>query len=55
MSNKNHLVISIKSFFKTLYVSTISYSTVRQASIENKPVAITYRLIQIAIISYIIG
>ena len=40
-------LISIKSFF--------TYSTVRTASIESKTVGLTYRLSQLAILTYVIG
>lgn len=38
---------SIRSFF--------TYSTVRTASIESKTVGITYRLSQLAILTYVVG
>ena len=47
--------INLRACCKTIYTETFSYSTVREASIENKPVAIIYRLVQISILAYIIG
>lgn len=51
----NQCGLNVKTFFKTLYTESLSYSTVREATVENKPVAIIYRLVQLAILSYIIG
>lgn len=39
----------------TMVKSIWSYSSVREVSVNNKCVAIFYRLIQLAILSYIIG
>lgn len=49
------LGLNIKAFFKTLYEGTFSYSTVREVTVDNKPVAILYRIIQLLILTYIIG
>jgi hypothetical protein len=52
---RSQLSINTRACCKTILSETFSYSTVREASIENKPVAIIYRLVQIGILSYIIG
>ena len=52
---KNCLIINVSAFFKTIYNETISYSTVREATVKNIPVAIVYRLVQLIILAYIIG
>jgi hypothetical protein len=54
-NKRNECSLNAKACLKTIYNESLSYSTVREASIENKPVAIIYRLIQLAILSYIIG
>ena len=51
--NSNH--VNKKAFLKTLFSGTLSYSTVRSATIESKAVGIVYRITQLVILSYIIG
>jgi hypothetical protein len=48
-------ILNVKAFCKTLYEGTFSYSTVREVTVDNKPVAILYRIVQLLILSYIIG
>ena len=46
---------NLSTCFKMLYTETFTYSTVRSANINNKPVAIMYRIMQFSILAYIIG
>jgi hypothetical protein len=44
-----------KKFFKAIEKEIFTYSTVRSATIDNKFVAVIYRLMQLVIITYVIG
>lgn len=52
---KSSVGINVRAFFKTFYSEIFSYSTVREATVENRPVAIIYRIVQLCILAYIIG
>jgi hypothetical protein len=46
---------NIKSIPSLVYSSIFSYSTVRLAKINSFKVALTFRILQLAIIAYIVG
>ena len=52
---KSKFNINARALFKTIYTETLSYSTVREANIQNNSVAIIYRLMQLFILAYVIG
>ncbi len=54
-STRSSFGINTRAFVRLLYSETFTYSTVRSASIDNKLVAVIYRIVQLAILSYIIG
>ena len=41
--------------FRIFYSTAFSYSTVREVSVQNRPVVIIYRLVQLIILAYVIG
>lgn len=45
----------LNTFLKSVLIDTISYSTVRSATVTSKGVVIVYRLSQLAVLAYIIG
>ena len=55
MSYNHRSCGNMRTLVRALFTGTVSYSTVRSATIESKLVGIVYRIAQLLILSYVIG